>query len=354
MTTYKLALVGLNFGRYLLNDLIPGGKAYPFFRLAAVCDLNEAVARQYGEEYGVPWTTSLDQLLADDSIPAIALLTGPAGRAALVDKITAAGRHIMTTKPFETDPEAAFILHTARARGCAVLMNSPQTVESREDLQLIEQWRKQFSLGEPISAHCQTWASYREKADGSWYDDPSKCPVAPLFRLAIYALNDLVALFGGVDSASVMTKRRFTERPTPDTANALLSFQNGMLASLFASFCIDDTDSYQDSMVLHFERGTIYLNAMRAARGQEATGKTLLDLVCPEGGQRTVLHESIATTAGTYPWEHLHRAVSGGIPSGLADPERVAEAIRVIDALKRAEASGATERVIHPAARERE
>jgi len=149
-----------------------------------------------------------------------------------------------------------------------------------------------------------------------------------------------------------MTKRRFTERPTPDTAHALLSFQNGMLASLFASFCIDDTDSYQESMALHFERGTIYLNVMRAARGQVA-GETLLDLVCPEGGQRTVVHESVATTAGKYPWEHLHRAISGGIlPSGLPDPERVAEALRVIDALKRAETSGATERVIHPAARE--
>ena len=348
MTTHNLALVGLNFGRHLLKDFTPGGSAFPFFHLAAVCDLNEALARRYGEECGVPWTTSLDQLLADDSIAAIALLTGPVGRAALVDKITAAGKHIMTTKPFEADPEAAFILNTARARGFTVLMNSPQPVETRADLQLIQRWREQFSLGEPISAHSETWASYREKADGSWYDDPSKCPVAPLFRLSIYALNDLVALFGGVESASVMATRRFTERPTPDTANALLSFQNGMLVSLFASFCIDDTEPYQDSMVLHFERGTIYRNGMRAARGQ-GTGETMLDLVCPQGGQRTVLHENLSSKGGDYPWERLHQAVSGGTPAGLPDPERVAEALRVIDALRRAEASGATEPVIHPA-----
>lgn len=347
MTTHNLALVGLNFGRHLLKDFVPGGQAAPFFKLAKVCDLDEARAKKYGEECKVPWTTSLDELLADDSIKVIALLTGPVGRAALVDKITAAGKHIMTTKPFEADPEAAFILNTARARGRVVLMNSPQPVATRQDLLLIEKWRKEYSLGEPISAHCQVWASYREKADGSWYDDPSKCPVAPLFRLSIYALNDLVALFGRVDAASVMTKRRFTERPTPDNATAMLSFQNGMLATLFSSFCVDDTEPYQDTMVLHFERGTIYRNALRAVRNKP-NGETVLDLVHSDGGQRKVLSDNVITAPGNYPWENLYRAIAGENTSALPDPDRVAESLRVIDALRRAEVSHATEQVIHP------
>ena len=346
MTIYKLGLVGLNFGRHLLKDFTPGGSAHPYFQLAKVCDLNETLARKYGEEYGVAWTTSLDELLTDDSIAAIALLTGPVGRAALLDKITAAGKHVMTTKPFEADPEAAFILDTTRARGRAVLMNSPQPVECREDLKVIQRWQEQYSLGVPIAAHCETWASYREKADGTWYDDPAKCPVAPLFRLSIYPLNDLVALFGRVDSASVMTKRRFTGRPTADTASATLSFSNGMLVTLFASFCIDDTDPYQDSMILHFERGTIYRNGLRAVRGE--TGRTVLDLVCPQGGERKIAQEKLVANVGEYPWERLHRAIAGEGFIGLPEPDRVAEALRVIDALRRAESSGVTEAVKRP------
>jgi len=349
MTTHRLAVVGLNFGIHALKELSPGGKAVSFFQLAAVCDLNETLAKRYGEEYHVPWTSSLDELLADDSIQAIGLFTGPFGRAALVDKITAAGKHIMTTKPFDTDPESAFILHTARARGRIVLMNSPQPIETREDLQIIGQWINQFSLGEPIAVHSETWASYREKADGTWADDPSKCPVAPLFRLSIYALNDLVALFGRVNSVNVMTARRFTERPTPDNASAVLRFENGMLASLFASFCIDDTEPYQDTMALHFERGTIYRNGMRGIRGLDSPSReTVLDLIFTENGQRRVLQHKTTTSIGDYPWELLHRGISSGNSSGMPDPECVAEALRVIDALKRAEATGISESVVRP------
>lgn len=348
MITYKLALVGLNFGRLLLKEFTPGGAAFPFFELAAVCDQNEALARKYGQEYAVRWTPSLDELLADPSIDAIALLTGPAGRALLIDRITAARKHVMTTKPFEADPEAVAILNTARARGCAVLMNSPQPIEARDDLRVIEEWRKQFSLGQPIAAYCSTYASYREKADGSWYDDPSKCPVAPLFRLSIYALNDLVALFGAVETVTAMTKRRFTGRPTPDTATALLSFRNGCLATLFSSFCIGDADPYQDSMTLHFEQGTIYRNGMRSVRSPGVGKQTVLDLVYPRDEKPTVLNKQVAALVGNYPWELLHRSIATGIPTGSVDPEAVAEALRVFDALRRAEASGGIVQVAHP------
>lgn len=350
MSTYNLALVGLNFGVHLLKEFLPGGKAFPFFHLAAVCDLNEALARRYGEEQSVPWTTSLDALLGDDSIQVIGLFTSPVGRAALVDKITAAGKHVMTTKPFDTDPEAAFVLDAARSRGCAVMMNSPQPTAARADLQIIQQWRREFSLGDPVAAHCETWASYRESADGTWFDDPAKCPVAPLFRLSIYALNDLLALFGKVDSVSVMAKRLFTGRPTPDNASALLGMETGMLASLFASFCIDDTDFYQDSMVIHFEHGTIYKNGMRAVRGipEQPAEETVLDLIFSKGGQRRIMQNRVKATTGNYPWAFLHQAISSGDLSCLPNSAQIAEALRVIAALKQAEISGRTEPVVRP------
>lgn len=348
MTQYRLALVGLNFGAHLLNDFSPGGAASPFFQLSTLCDLNESLARFHGEKCGIPWTTSLDELLGDPDIHAIALLTGPYGRAGLVDKITAAGKHVMTTKPFDTDPEAAFVLDVARSRGCGVFMNSPQTAESREDLGVIRQWMQEYPLGEPISIHSEVWASYRETADGSWYDDPSKCPVAPFFRLSIYILNDLISLFGGVESVSVATTRRFTGRPTPDNASAFLSMQNGMLASFLASFCIDDTEPYQDTVVLHFERGTIYRNLMRAVRGMPPHGDTVLDLVWSEKGERHVVQKRVKAGIGDYPWGCLHRAIAKGDFSGMVKPANVAEALRVITALGRAEISGATERVFHP------
>ncbi len=343
--TKDFALVGLGFGQWVLKDFLPGGKAAPYFKLTAVCDLNKDLAEKCAAEYGVKAVTSIDDLLCDDSTEVIGLFTGPVGRASLIRKIVTAGRHVMTTKPFEADPRASQVLDFAKQRGCIVMMNSPQRPECRRDLMTILDWKTEFSLGEPITVHSEVWASYREKADGSWKDDPNTCPAAPLFRLSIYAINDLISIFGKVDSVSVLTSRRFTERPTPDNACALLRFKSGLLASFTASFCVDDTEPYQSSMILHFERGTVYRNLMRAVRGAEPKGATL-DLVYSRDGERRITQKHVVVSPGEYPWETFHRAISQKSSALMPETELVAEGLRVIDAIRRAEQSGRTELVI--------
>ncbi|MEO7934184.1 MAG: Gfo/Idh/MocA family oxidoreductase [Chthoniobacterales bacterium] len=343
--TKGFALVGLGFGQWVLKDFLTGAKADPFFKLQAVCDLDLDLAKRVAAEYGVRAESSLDRLLRDSTIEVIGLFTGPTGRAALIRKIVAAGRHVMTTKPFETDPAAADVLELAKERGCVVMMNSPQRPECRVDLTAISEWQVEFSLGEPIAVHSEVWASYCEKADGGWQDDPRTCPAAPLFRLSIYAINDLISLFGKVESVGVLTARRFTDRPTPDNACAQMKFLNGMLASFTSSFCVDDTEPYQSSLILHFQRGTIYRNMMRAVRGTPSKGVSL-NLVCSQGGERRLAQMEIPISIGEYPWEVLYQAIAQKSQSFMPDTEVVAEGLRVIDAIRRSEQSGHTERVM--------
>lgn len=78
----------------------------------------------------------------------------------------------------------------------------------------------------PLGARADIWASYREQADGTWYDDPQKCPVAPVFLLGIYLINDLIQLFGPVRDVQVLQSRLSTGRPTADNGQlSLLCFQ---------------------------------------------------------------------------------------------------------------------------------
>src|SRR5262249_4882665 len=148
---------------------------------------------------GVRTYESLDEILADPVIPAVGLYTGPSRRADLLRKIIRAGKHVMTTKPFELDPHAALeVMQEARSRGCIVHLNSPAPVMPL-DVSQIKQWQTEFRLGEPVACRADVWAGYREKADGSWCDDPELCPVAPIFRLGIYLINDLLEIFGPAD-----------------------------------------------------------------------------------------------------------------------------------------------------------
>src|SRR5215211_2367183 len=92
----RFAVIGINGqGRAHLRGL----KETPEAELVAVCDVNEAAARARGEEYGVPWVTSYEDLLKREDVDAVTLalphyLHCPVAIAALE-----AGKHVVTEKP---------------------------------------------------------------------------------------------------------------------------------------------------------------------------------------------------------------------------------------------------------------
>ena len=308
-----------------------------------VCDLDAVRANEVAAAVGVKASTDLDAVLADPDIEAVALYTPPVGRAALIRKIIRAGKDVMTTKPFELDAQAALkVLEEAREMGRVVHLNSPAPMLPG-DLRQVEMWREKYQLGRPIACHREAYASYREKADGSWYDDPQLCPVAPIFRLGIYLINDMIQLLGEPEAVQVMHSRIFTGRPTPDNAQLLIRFKNGVIGSVFASFCVDDGQFYSNSMVLKYERGTILRNMEPFAYG-EANSRTHMSVVAKTGNEQTVIERAEpANMSGGYQWREFHRAVRTGPLLNATTPEQIVMGIRVIGAMSRAEHSGREE-----------
>ena len=327
-----IGIVGLNFGRHILEQLKLAHISRDF-RLAAVCDLDAAKASDYAARYGVKAFTSLDDLLADPEIPVIGLFIGPVGRAAVIRRILQAGKDVMTTKPFETDPEAALeVLHEARRLGRVVHLNSPSPTPP-EDLAQIMAWVKEHKLGAPVGVRADVWASYREKADGTWYDDPAKCPVPPIFRLGIYLINDLVQLFGPVKDVQILQSRLFTGRPTADNGQLSLLFENGALGNIFASFCVNDGDHYRNTLTLNFENGTIYRNAGPDRVGQQSE----LSLVMNVNNKREVVARAVAAgTSGAYQWDVCARAIRGEKLENEITPEQIVAGLRIIQSMSAA------------------
>ena len=339
----NIGFVGLGFGGYIADTLVTGPDR-ELFSLAAVCDTDAAKVANYSARHGVKGYHSLDELLADDAIPVIGLFSGPAGRAELLRRIIRAGKDVMTTKPFELDPAAARrVLEEARALGRIIYLNSP-TPECPGYIKQIQQWQRTYSLGQPVSCRGEMLVSYREKADGRWLDDPALCPGAPVFRIGIYTLNDLVQLFGRVRAVQVLSSRMFTGRPTADNAQLNLLFANRAIGSVFASFCVDNGQHYANSLTLNYERGTIYRNVFPVEYGK-AEGSTRLQLVAtPEKGR--LIREDWASPeiSGAYPWRTLHAAVREQNNVDMPIDE-IVSAIEIVAAMARAERSGKTETV---------
>jgi predicted dehydrogenase len=332
MDPIPIAVIGLHFGRALC-DWLKKSDAAPYVRLVAVCDREAPKAEQAARELGVRCFTDLAALLADPTIPAVGLYTGPNGRAALLERCLAAGKHVMTTKPFERDAAAAArVLASARRQQRVLHLNSPSP--RPPDLELIRTWMREFDLGRPVAARGEVWASYREQPDGSWYDDPAACPLPPIYRLGIYVINDLIALLGRPAALSAQATRLFTGRPTPDHAQLGIRFAGGELAQLFASFCIGDGDPYRNGLVLHCERGTIYRNI-----GAEREGACDLRVVRWHDGKREVAaRATLPALSGDYDWALFQRAVHG--EAIHSDPITVVGGIQVVSAMAEAAASG--------------
>jgi len=330
-----IAIVGLNFGRHIVKQLTDGPAA-ELFQIVAVCDQNRDKADAIAQKIGARAFYDLDELLADSAFSAIGLFTAPSGRAALIRRCLEAGKDVITTKPLENDPQAAYeVLREAEKMGRVVHLNSPSPLLP-PDLAQIAAWREEFGLGKPIACRADVWVSYREQTDGSWYDEPELCPVAPIFRLGIYLINDLVRLFGPAQRVQVLHSRLLSGRPTPDNAQLGILFQNGALANIFASFCVNDGDYYRNSLTLNFQDGTIYRNAgpQRAGRASE------LSVVMNGDEGRTIAAQAIAAGgSGDYQWETFARAVRGERLENTVTAQEIVAGLQIIEAMARADAS---------------
>jgi predicted dehydrogenase len=343
----RMGLVGLNFGKYLLEHEIldKKGTGYPFFQVTAVSSKCKNETDAVAQEWAVKPHYTIDSMLNEDEIDVVCLITDPIGRAELIRKIIRAGKDVMTTKPFETNAdEAQSVLEEAKSLGRIVHLNSPTPVPSQDLVQIME-WRQQYNLGRPIAAHWQTWCKYNEKSDGKWYDDSEQCPVAPVFRLGIYCLNDLLWLFKNPKEVQVMQSRISTGRPTSDNGLLTIKFMDNSLASIFASFCVAGGSPYPDILTLNFENGTVYRNAGIAKNRPEGGAQLELVTGSPENPitEKVILEKK--DRSGSYMWQYFYEAVCSRKTKDEIPPKQVADSIRIIDAMRRASFSQRTEEV---------
>tara|TARA_B110000003_G_scaffold273419_1_gene311116 strand:+ start:236 stop:1318 length:1083 start_codon:yes stop_codon:yes gene_type:complete len=336
----KTAVVGLQFGEYIVDYQIVSWPGEPFIKLAGVFDLDTSKSLKVSRRHNVRQYTSLEEILADDSIEAIGLFTPPGGRAKLIRKIIRAGKHVITTKPFELNaPDALAVLNEAKRLNKIVHINSPEPLPDAETAQIL-QWQESFQLGPPVAARWETYTRYNDQPNGSWADDPERCPMAPIFRLGIYGINQLLRLCGEVDAVNVAHSRLFTGRLTPDNGELSLQFKNGALGNVFASFCIDDGHRYANTLCIHYERGSMRSEVSQTFENFDIRAKKI-SLRALDSKHKVISHSVNLDTEqllGKYQWENFRNAVLCGQPlAGEVNPQMVAHAIQVINAMSEAE-----------------
>jgi predicted dehydrogenase len=205
---------------------------------AVVARSEAARARLAGLRPGVEAVEGVDELLADDAVELVVVLTPPATHPRLVRRLLDAGRHVVCEKPLALDVGTARGLFEAAAREGLLLLSAPFVHLSPTFRRL---WAvvADGTIGRVHAARAHygnpgsTWAR--------WYHEDH---LATLGDVAIYNLKSLVALLGPVRevtaaSATALPERRIGEQPfaasDPDTWQLILRHEDGALASVLAS-----------------------------------------------------------------------------------------------------------------------
>lgn len=268
-TKLKIAIVGLRFGSYLIERLLTGdGQEFSRSPRSAI-----STAARPRRHRGQAWCTrfySLGELLAQTTIPTIGLFTPPIGRAEQIRQIIRSGRDVMTTKPFELDVDAALrLLCRAQSLGRVVHLNSPPPLPS-PDLQQFASWHSRYDLGR-ASSLCVLNTRHGgglSEADGSWYDDPARCPMrADLPHWHLWHQRPGLATGRSGGSAGDAQPHGHTP-PTPDTAQLSVRFKNGAIGTVFATIAVNDGEGWDNRLTVQYgaarSSGSVALGKARA------------------------------------------------------------------------------------------
>jgi predicted dehydrogenase len=121
-TPIGIAVIGAG---YWGPNLVRNAQATPGLHLQYLCDLDEARARQVLGAYStVQVSTSLDQVLADPRVQAVAIATPAATHTDIALAALAAGKHVLVEKPLAaTYADGAKVVQAAEDAGLVLMLD---------------------------------------------------------------------------------------------------------------------------------------------------------------------------------------------------------------------------------------
>ncbi len=235
------------------------------------------------------------------------------------------------------------MLEEAKTAGRVIHLNSPTPVVSA-DLQQIAVWHRRFDLGRPVNARAENWCSPDEHVEGAWYDNPRRCPIIPILRLGVCAINDLVRIFGQGEAVQLIQSRQFTKRPTSDHACATIRFRGGAIASVSTCLSPGMLDARRQTLIVNYENGSVI---RKSTMGSEGKVEMVLRRPRIGGAEPLVKHAAFnkSECSGFYQWETFYRATRGEGSTDDNVSEQIVAGVKILGALAKSQASGRLETV---------
>ena len=234
MTKTRIAIIGLGMavtphakGLMDLSDTID---------VAAAFSPSEARRKAFGEKFSFPLVDSLDAVLNDDSIEAVAVFSPANTHADIAERCAAAGKHVLMEKPLDITTERAERL-VAACRTAGVKLGVVLQHRFRPAGMKLAEILRSGELGAIVG--CST--IIRLWRQQSYYDEPGRGSFARdgggvLISQGIHTLDLMLSLAGPISEVTGFATTTPVHRmETEDMVCAAARFANGAFGTIDAT-----------------------------------------------------------------------------------------------------------------------
>ncbi|MFL2546196.1 MAG: Gfo/Idh/MocA family protein [Candidatus Rariloculaceae bacterium] len=238
------AIVGLGWWGQTLVEGVSGQSDKIRFT-AGVTRSSSDTAREFADAHGFALRTSLDDVLADDSVDALVLVTPNSLHADQVVAAAEAGKHVFCEKPLAlTQADAQRAVDAADKAGVVVAVGYNRRLHP-EMLQL----KKRIESDElGVILHVESTMAFPNALylePGQWRANKEEAPCGGLMPMGVHAIDGMIDLCGAIDEVYAQSFRRIIKVDADDTTSILFRMSEGTSGYLGTMTATGGTFSFQ-------------------------------------------------------------------------------------------------------------
>jgi predicted dehydrogenase len=219
----NIAVIGLGWwGRIIVGLARNSGK----LRVVRVADLNPQ-AQGFAQECNLPFSSTLDEVLADPAVQGVVLCTPHTQHADQIVAAARAGKHVFCEKPLSMNRRDVLrAIAAVEQAGVALAVGH----EKRFEPPIIEVMRllKSGVLGTPLQVEANfSQDKFLALDKDNWRLSGAEAPAGPMTATGIHLLDLSVGVFGEAETVFTSVKQLGSALTNGDTLAALVTFKRG-------------------------------------------------------------------------------------------------------------------------------
>ncbi len=247
-----------------------------------VMDVDARVARDLGETHGVPWTTSVDEILSNPRVDAVYIAVPHYLHAPLTIQALRAGKHVLVEKPIATTLEDADRM-IAAAREAGVKLSVAYHAQVDPACRAVRELIADGAIGRVVGTRIvyrgdkpsSYWhGGYSGRIQTDWRTSRAKAGGGVLIMNTVHDLNT-IRFVTGLEVTRVYAEYDTFATPVEveDYIALTYRYDNGAIGTLEAGSAVRGRDPLRETNRIYGETGQIILaNPPRVFVSEERSG----------------------------------------------------------------------------------